>query len=170
MQRRWLGTMTLAAWLVTGLATSAVADPVGFGGVYFMEPFGAISTNQLTLTFPDFAVQIFDNDRPSGLALVPGFDAPNNSPVPFTQSTGTFSLHSTAFPPNVIDATVTGHLSFVGPTQLVSVPDECPPLPVCSQSLTAPVTVSGFLSIQQGSQILFRGTVKGGGSARERAG
>jgi len=157
--------MTLAAWLVVGLATGALADPVGISGVYFTQPFGAISTNQLTLTFPDFAVDIFDNDFPLALALKPGFDVPNNSTVSFTQSTGNFSLHSTASPPNVIDATVTGHLSFVGPSELVSVPDECPPLLVCSQILTAPITVSGVLSIQQGSHVFFRGSLQGSGSA-----
>lgn len=166
MRRRWQGTVTLAACLVLGLAEGALADPVGVGGVYFMEPFGAISTNQLTLTFDSFAVEIFDNDFPLALALRPGFDVQNNSPVSFTQRTGNFSLHSTAFPQNnVIDATVTGHLSFVGPTELVSVPDECRPLPVCSQILTAPVTMTGFLTVQQGSHILFRGSLKGGGSA-----
>jgi hypothetical protein len=166
MQRGWLGTMTLAACMVGGLATGALADPVGVGGVYFTQPFGAISTNQLTLTFPDFAIDIFDNDAPSNLALRPGFDVPNNSPVSFTQNTGDFSLHSTAFPQNnVIDATVSGHLSFVGPTELVNVPSDCAPLLVCSQTLTAPVTMSGFLTVQQGSHILFRGSLKGGGSA-----
>jgi len=148
------------------MATGALADPVGVSGVYFTQPFGAISTNELTLTFPDFAVDIFDNDFPLALALRPGFDVPNNSQVSFTQSTGNFSLHSTAFPPdNVIDATVTGHLSFVGPTEMVSVPDECPPLLVCSQTLTAPVSMTGFLTIQQGSHIFFRGSLTGSGSA-----
>jgi hypothetical protein len=164
MDRRWLGTMTLAACLVGGWATRALADPVSISGVYSTQPFGAITSPQLTLTFPDFAVNIFDNDLPNPLALVPGFDVGNNSPVSFTQSTGSFSLHSTASGPTV-EADVTGHISFSGPTVTVSVPNECPPFISCSQFFSEPITMSGTVTIQQGSHIFFRGFLKGSGTA-----
>lgn len=170
MQRRWPGTMALAACLVAGLATSALADPVSLSGVYSTQPFGAISTNQLTLTFPDFAVSIFDNDRPSALLLVPGFDVNNNSPLPFTQSTGDFALHSTASIDNIIDADVTGHIAFFGPTVTVSVPNECPPFISCNQNFSEPITMSGFVTIQQGSHIYFRGSLKGSGTVTAQYG
>ena len=88
MQMRWIGTIAVAAYLVVALASGAIADPVQVSGFYSTEPFGAISSSELTLTFPDFAVNIFDNDFPSTLALIPGFDVGNHSPVSFTQSTG----------------------------------------------------------------------------------
>jgi len=156
--------MTLAACLVVGLATGALADPVSISGFYSTQPFGAITSSQLTLTFPDFAVNIFANDLPNALALVPGFDVNNNSPVSFTQSTGNFALHSTASGPTV-EADVTGHISFFGPTVTVSVPNECPPFIFCSQTFSEPITMSGAVTIQEGSHIFFRGFLKGSGTA-----
>jgi len=165
MQRRWLGTMALAACLVTGLASGALADPVSVSGFYSTQPFGAISSNQLILTFPDFAVQIFDNDFPSALGLMPRFDVNNNSPLPFTQGTGDFALHSPASIPNVVEADVSGQISFFGPTVTVSVPNECPPFISCSQFFSEAITMTGFVKIQQGSHVYFNGSLKGSGTA-----
>ena len=164
MQIRWIGTIAVAAYLVVALASGAIADPVQVSGFYSTEPFGAISSSELTLTFPDFAVNIFDNDLPSALALIPGFDVGNHSPVPFTQSTGTFSKHSVASPGSgIVEADVTGQLSFVGPTVTVNVPD-CPFIS-CEQTLSEPITWSGFVTIQQGSHRFFSGSLHGTGTA-----
>ncbi len=165
MQIRWIGTIAAATCLVVTLASGAIADPVQVSGFYSTQPFGAISSSELTLTFPDFAVNIFDNDFPSALALIPGFDVGNHSPVPFTQSTGTFSKHSVASPGSgIAEADVTGHLSFVGPTDTVNVPSECP-LINCGQTLVEPITWSGSVRIQQGSHLLFSGSLHGTGTA-----
>jgi hypothetical protein len=164
MQIRWISTIVVAAYFVIALASAAIADPVSVSGFYSTQPFGAIASTELTLTFPDFAVNIFDNDFPSSLALIPGFDVNNHSPVPFTQSTGTFSRHSSAGP-DTVEADVTGRLSFVGPTDMVNVPFECPPFISCSQTLVEPITWSGFVTIQQGSHLFFRGSLHGSGTA-----
>lgn len=162
---RWIGTSAMAAYLVVAIASGATADPVQVSGFYSTQPFGAISSSELRLSFPDFAVDIFDNDFPSALALSPGFDIGNHSPVPFTQSTGTFSTHSVASPGSgIVEADVTGHLSFVGPTDTVDVPADCPFIN-CSQTLIEPITWSGFVTIQQGSHRFFSGTLHGTGTA-----
>jgi hypothetical protein len=164
MQIRWIGPIAMAAYLVLALASGAIADPVQVSGFYSTQPFGAISSSELTLTFPDFAVEIFDNDIPSALALIPGFDVDNHSPVPFTQSTGTFSKHSVASPGSgIVEADVTGQLSFVGPTDTVNVP-ACP-LFSCEQTLVEPISWSGFVTIQQGSHLFFSGSLHGTGTA-----
>ena len=165
MQIRWIGTIAVAAYLVVALASGAIADPVQVSGFYSTRPFGAISSSELTLTFPDFAVEIFDNDLPSALALIPGFDVGNHSPVPFTQSTGTFSKHSVASPGSgIVEADVTGHLSFVGPTDTVNVP-LIARSSVANRHCSEPITWSGFVTIQQGSHLFFSGSLHGTGSA-----
>ena len=163
MQVRWFGAVGIAAGLVVALASGAVAEPVQVSGFYSTQPFGAIFSSELTLTFPDFAVRISDNDFPSALALTPGFDVGNHSSVPFTQSTGTFSRHSIASGSGIVEADVTGHLSFVGPTDTVNVPD-CPFIS-CEQTLVEPITWSGFVTIQQGGHIFFNGSLHGTGGA-----
>jgi hypothetical protein len=165
MQIRWIGTIAVAAYLVVASASRAIADPVQVSGFHSTQPFGAITSSELTLTFPDFAVDIFDNDFPSALALIPGFDVGNHSPVPFTQSTGTFSKHSVASPGSgIVEADVTGHLSFVGPTDTVNVPGDCQFIN-CGQTLVEPITWSGFVTIQQGSHLFFKGSLHGTGTA-----
>ena len=165
MQIRWVGPIAAGVCLVLTVASGATADPVQVSGSYSTQPFGAISSSELRLTFPDFAVDIFDNDVPSALALSPGFDVNNHAPVPFTQSTGTFSRHSVASPGSgIVEADVTGHLSFVGPTDTVNVPAGCPFIN-CDQTLVEPIAWSGFLRIQQGSRLLFNGSLHGAGTA-----
>jgi hypothetical protein len=166
MQMRWIRTIAVAAYVGVALASGASADPVSVNGFYSSTAFGAIASNELTLSFPGFTVDIFDNDVPTELGLKPGFiDVNNHSPVPFTQSTGNFSLHSTASGQGTIDADVTGHLSFFGPSPMVDVPSECPPFIFCQQILTVPITMSGFVRIQQGSHLFFNGSLQGSGSA-----
>jgi hypothetical protein len=166
MHIRSIGTIAVAGYLVVASASGAIADPVSVNGFYSSTAFGAIASNELTLTFPDFSVNIFDNDVPTELGLKPGFiDANNHAPLPFTQSTGNFSLHSTASGQGTIDADVTGHLDFFGPSPLLDVPSECPPFIVCQQVLTVPITMTGFVRIQQGSHLFFNGALHGSGSA-----
>ena len=164
MQIRRIGSIAGAACLVVALSFPAMADPVQVTGFYSTQPFGAIRSSQLTLTFPGFAVTVFENDFPSALGLSPGFDVGNHSPVPFTQSTGTFSLHSVASPGSgTVEADVTGHLSFFGPTDTVDISD-CPFIN-CAQVLSEPVTWSGFLTIRQQNHLFFSGSLAGIGRA-----
>lgn len=164
MQTRWLRALAGAAFLVVAVASNAMADPVGVSGFYTTQPFGAISSTELTLTFSNFTVNIFDNGFPSALDLIPGFDTDNRL-ASFTQHTGIFSSHSTASPgSNTIDADVTGQLSFVGPTDPINIPDgDCEF--GCGVVLTEPLTWSGFLTIRQGNQLLFNGSLAGTGTA-----
>jgi hypothetical protein len=164
MRIQWLGRTAGAACLVVMLASGATADPVQISGFYGTQPYGAIRSSLLTLAFPDFAVNISDNEFPSALGLSPGFDVGNHSPVTFTQSTGTFSLHSLASPGSgIVEADVTGHLSFVGPTATVNVSD-CPFI-ACQQVLVEPISWSGFLTIRQGNHLFFSGSLAGTGMA-----
>jgi hypothetical protein len=72
-----------------------------------------------------------------------------------------FSAHSPAIPGlGTIDADVTGMLSFVGPTDFLSID------PVTGGDLlSSAVQVSGFLRITQPNRVLFDGTLVGTGFA-----
>src|SRR5262245_61831415 len=87
----------------------ASADPVVVSGFLSGDLRFALVQQQLDLTFPDFNVSIGVEPQ-----LKPGFcldGCGNGTPVPFTQSTGVFSGHSTAFAGiGTIDADVTGLL------------------------------------------------------------
>ena len=74
----------------------ASADPVGFSGFLSGDLRGALVQQQLDLTFPDFKVSVAVEPQ-----LNPGFcldGCGNGTLVPFTQTTGVFSAHSTAIP------------------------------------------------------------------------
>lgn len=133
----------------------AAADPVGVSGFFSGDLRFALVQQQLDLTFPDFKVSIGVEPQ-----LKPGFcldGCGNGTAVPFTQTTGVFSGHSTAFPVDgTIDADVTGTLQFIGPTQLIDINPEAG-----GDVLTAPVEVRGFLRITQPNRILFDGTLIG---------
>ncbi len=133
----------------------AAAEPVGVSGFFGGDLRFALVVQELDLTFPDFKVSIGVEPQ-----LKPGFcldGCGTGTAVPFTQTTGVFSGHSTAFPSTgTIDADVTGTLQFIGPTQFVNVD------PVAGGDvLTAPVEVRGFLRITQPNRILFNGTLVG---------
>jgi PEP-CTERM motif len=137
----------------------AGADPIAVSGFLFGDLRFALVVQELDLTFPDFKISI-----PVEPQLKPGFcrdGCGNGTAVPFTQTTGVFSGHSTASPgAGTIDAQVTGMLSFVGPTEFVSL------LPQFGGDvLTAPVQVSGFLRVTQPNLVLFDGTLLGSGFA-----
>jgi hypothetical protein len=136
-------------------AGRADAEPVGVSGFFSGDLRFALVQQQLDLTFPDFTVSIGVEPQ-----LKPGFcldGCGNGTAVPFTQMTGVFSGHSTAFPSSgTIDADVTGILQFIGPTQFVNInPD------AGGDVLSAPVQVGGFLRITQPNRILFSGTLVG---------
>lgn len=160
--------MAAAVCLLAAFAPRAVADPVQVSGVYGSQVFSfstspPLTSARLTLTFPDFAVSISE-DSPSALALSPGFDVPSNgSPVPFTQATGTFSMHSVASPGSgIVDADVTGHLAFVGPIGTVNI-GECDEAD-CEQTLIEPITWTAFLTIREGGHVFFSGPLHGTGT------
>jgi len=133
----------------------AAADPVGVSGFFSGDLRFALVVQQLDLTFPDFTISVGVEPQ-----LKPGFcldGCGNGTAVPFTQTTGMFSGHSTAFPGNgTIDADVTGLLQFIGPTQFVNMAPEGG-----GDILTAPVEARGFLRITQPNRILFSGTLIG---------
>ena len=145
-------------------AAPAAADPIPVSGVFSIQPFGAETSIELTLTFPGFAVLLSQVE--SANFLTPGFctGCGNGAAVPFTQQTHTFSGQSPALPGNgIVDADVTASLSFVGPTDIVNVPD-CD-FSACSQSLNEPITWSGFFTITHDGALLFGGNVAGSGHA-----
>jgi hypothetical protein len=78
-----------------------------------------------------------------------------------TRTLGPFSAHSFGWPgSDTIDADVTGTLSFVGPTGILSVPDD-----VRFGAISGPVQITGSLLITQSNRVLFDGTLIGGGFA-----
>lgn len=129
----------------------AAADPVTVTGVLSGTTAGARILPELELSFPDFRISIA-----LGAPVLPGFvfGGPTGTAVHFTQTTGVFAGHSFD-----IDADVSGMLSFVGPTQFLDFPPG-----TRNQFLTAPVQLSGFLRIAQGSHLLFDGTLVGSGT------
>jgi hypothetical protein len=141
-------------WIAVAASTAA-ADPIPVSGFLFGDLRFALVEQQLDLTFPDFKISIAVEPQ-----LSPGFcidGCGNGTAVPFTQTTGVFSGHSVASPgAGTIDAQVTGMLSFVGPTQVVSLLPE-----FGGDVLTAPVELSGFLRVTQPGRILFDGTLLG---------
>ena len=122
-----IGGIALAAMLLS--PGRAAADPVTFSGGLT----GRHNVETLEIAFPDFAVFL------DGVThLMPNFgDAGNGMPVPFTQSTGSFSGHSTG------DIDVVGTLSFVGPTDTLMIGQD----QGAAATLQEAVTLSGFLKV-----------------------
>lgn len=133
----------------------AGADPIAVHGFLFGDLRFALVVQQLDLTFPDFAISIGVEPQ-----LNPGFcrdGCGNGTPVPFTQTTGLFSGHSTASAGRgTIDADVTGMLQFIGPIEFVTILPEAG-----GDVVSAPVQVRGFLRVTQPNRILFDGTLIG---------
>jgi hypothetical protein len=139
----------------------ASADPVSITGFLFGQPSGAQVNEQLDLSFPDFSVSL-----PGVTRLIPGLcleGCGNGTTVPFEQSTGQFSGRSIAMPQlGVVDAEVTGWLTFSGPTDTVSIaPDQ-----LACDYLTQRVTFSGMLAIARRGRTLFDGPISGAGTGR----
>ena len=94
--------------------------------------------------------------------LIPNFcfECGTGAPVPFTQSTGSFSGHSVAnLALHTIDADISGNLSFIGPTDVLDISHD----PPAGDFLSEAVQWSGLLTITQANRVLFNGTVGGAG-------
>jgi hypothetical protein len=148
------------ALLFLGLhANRASADPVSVSGFLAGDLRLGFVQQELDLAFPDFKVSIALDPR-----LSPGFPigARDGTAVPFSQTTGVFSGHSTGSPGlGTIDADVTGVLSFLGPTDFVNIVPDIPG----GDLLSADVQVWGLLRITQLNRVLFDGTLVGAGRA-----
>ncbi|MGH7487353.1 MAG: hypothetical protein ACREMY_17395, partial [bacterium] len=103
--RRVKRVLVLAVVALVLHAERAFADPVTISGFLFGQPRGAQISEDLTLSFPNFNILIFDVTH-----LTPGFcDECSHDPVPFTQRTGNFSGHSVGAAEGTIDADVSGN-------------------------------------------------------------
>jgi hypothetical protein len=153
--------LTVMAAVAVWPAARASAGPVGVGLSLIGTPRFALTEEDLVLSFPDFSVEL-----ESMTHLKPGFclRCGDGASVTFTQTTGPFSGHSTAFPGGlpVIDADVSGVLSFTGPTETIVLPGD----PLDFDAITAPVQWSGALTITQSNHVLFNGTVSGSGTGK----
>ena len=140
-------------------AVRASADPVPVGVFLEAQPLFAHVRQELTLSFPDFNVELSDMTRFSpGFCLACG----DGASVSLTQTTGSFSAHSIANAAlGIIDADVSGSLSFTGPTKMLVIPDNS----FQGAILSAPVQWSGTLAIMQPNHVFFNGTVSGSGTA-----
>jgi hypothetical protein len=159
VNRRMTGILTLAVAMVALRAERATADPVSISGFLEGQPRFARIEQELTLSFPDFNVMLFGMPH-----MIPGFCfvCGNGSSVPFTESTGNFSGHSLANPAlHTIDADVSGNLSFIGPTDVLSIAND----PFAGAVLSEAVQWSGTLTITQPNLVLFNGTVHGSGGS-----
>jgi len=140
-------------------AVRASAGPVPVGVFLEGQPLFAHVRQELTLSFPDFNVELSDMTRFS-----PGFclECGDGASVSLTQTTGSFSGHSIANAAlGTIDADVSGSLSFTGPSKMLVVPDNA----FQGAILSAPVQWSGTLAIMQPNHVFFNGTVSGSGTA-----
>jgi hypothetical protein len=140
-------------------AVRASADPVPVGVFLEAQPLFAHVHQDLTLSFPDFNVELSDMTRFS-----PGFclECGGSVGVSLTQTTGSFTAHSIANAAlGTIDADVSGFLSFTGPPQTLVVPDNS----FLGAILSGPVQWSGTLAIMQPNHVFFNGTVNGSGTA-----
>jgi hypothetical protein len=140
-------------------AVRASADPVPVGVFLEAQPLFAHVRQDLTLSFPDFNVELSDMTRFSpGFCLACG----DGASVPLTQTTGSFSGHSIANAAlGTIDADVSGSLSFTGPTKMLVIPDNS----FQGATLSAPVQWTGTFVIMQPNHVFFNGTVSGSGTA-----
>jgi PEP-CTERM motif len=151
------GVLALAVAVVALHAERAIADPVTVSGFLEGQPLFAQIEQELTLSFPGFNIILPDMPH-----VIPGFcfECGTGAPVPFTQSTGSFSGHSVGNPAlHTIDADVSGNLSFTGPTDVLDISHD----PFAGDFLSEAVQWSGSLTITQPSGVLFDGTVGGSG-------
>jgi hypothetical protein len=157
VNRNMGGVLALAVAVVALHAERATADPVTVSGFLEGQPRFAHLQEELLLSFPDFNVALSDVTH-----LIPGFcfECGTGAPVPFTQSTGSFSGHSVGNPAlHTIDADISGNLSFIGPTDALDISRD----PFAGDFLSEAVQWSGSLTITQPNRVLFNGTVGGSG-------
>lgn len=144
--------------VASGLFPSRVAaDPIPVSGSLIGTARFALVDQELRLAFPDFAILIDPQTQ-----LTPRFpqSAPDGSTISLTRTLASFSGHSIALPGNgIVDADVSGTLSFVGPAGILDVPDD-----IRFGSISGPVQVSGSLLVTQADRVLFDGSLVGSGS------
>lgn len=160
--RRRAGIVRIVIVLTVATAWPAVrasADPVPVGVFLEAQPLFAHVHQDLTLSFPDFNVELSDITRFS-----PGFclECGDGAAVSLTQTTGSFSGHSIANAAlGTIDADVSGSLSFTGPSKMLVIPDSS----FQGAILSGPVQWSGMLAIMLPNHVFFNGAVSGSGTA-----
>jgi hypothetical protein len=141
-----------------GLHPSRVAaDPISVSGSLTGAARFALVDQELRLAFPDFAVLIDPQTQ-----LTPRFplSAQDGSTISLTRTLASFSGHSIALPGNgIVDADVSGTLSFIGPAGMLDVPDD-----IRFGSISGPVQVFGSLLVTQADRVLFDGSLVGSGS------
>lgn len=144
--------------LTLGLCPSrAAADPIQVSGSLTGSARFALVDQELRLAFPDFVVLIDPLTQ-----LTPRFPigAVEGTEISLTRTLGPFSGHSMALPGNgIIDADVSGTLSFIGPTGILSIPDV-----IGFGSISGPVQIFGSLLITQSDHVLFDGSLIGSGT------
>jgi len=146
----------IALLVMTLQAGRAGADPVSVSGFLSGDLRGALLVSTLDLQFPDFSLVVPINNQ-----LSPGFCRDGcGTPitVPFTQTIGPFSSHSPAGVGGSIGADVSGALSFVGPTEQLTVDQ------FGGGFISAPAQLSGNLRVTQGNGVLFDGLLTGSGA------
>ena len=151
VNRRLGSVLALAVAVAVLHAERATADPLTVSGFLEGQPRIFHLLEELTLTFPDFNVVLSDVTH-----LNPNFcfECGTGAPVPFTQSTGSFSGHSVANPAlHTIDADVSGNLSFVGPTDVLDISHDPPAGDVLTSRSNGPLA-----TITQPNGVLFNGT------------
>ncbi len=143
-------------------AAPAAADPIPVSGFLAGGPHLAAFEQELRLVFPDYTLDIFGVTF-GGVPLSPGFCLAGclGAAIPLTQ-TAVFSGHSNALPGiGLIEADVTGTLSFVGPTRVLNFPAER----FSGGGVTGPVDFSGVLRVTGPTgNLLFDGTLFGSGT------
>jgi hypothetical protein len=137
---------------------TASADPIQVSGSLSGVARFALVDQELRLAFPDFAILINPQTQ-----LTPRFPlaAADGATLSLTQTLGPFSAQSFALPGNgIIDADVSGTLSFTGPTGILDVRDD-----IRFGSVSGPVQLTGSLLVTQSGRVLFDGSVAGSGVA-----
>ena len=139
------------------LPSRAAADPIPVSGSLTGAARFALVDHELRLAFPEFAILIFPQTQ-----LTPRFPigAVEGTEISLTRTLAEFSGHSTALPGNgIIEADVSGTLSFVGPAGVLSLPDG-----IRFASISGPVQIFGSLLITQSDRVLFDGSLIGSGT------
>jgi hypothetical protein len=138
-------------------ASRAAADPIPVSGTLSGAARFALVDQELRLAFPDFAVLI---DPLTQLTPRLPIGAVEGTEISLTRSLAQFSGHSTALPGNgIIEADVSGTLSFVGPAGVLSLPDD-----IRFAAISGPVQIFGSLLITQSNRVLFDGSLIGSGT------
>jgi hypothetical protein len=159
VNRSLRGVLVFALAAVALHAGRASADPVTIKGFLDGQPRGALISENLLLSFPDFNLIL-----PDATHLMPGFcdECGSGSPIPFTQHTIVSGHSPFSGPGNSFEADVRGNLSFIGPSDTLAIGHD----PGDSDFHSELVKWSGFLTATDpDGGVLFNGRVSGSGVA-----